>query len=255
MELILGDCLEELEKMKDNSIDCVITSPPYDNLRTYKDTLEWGEHIWKPVIKELFRVAKEGGVMVWVVGDATIKGSETGTSFKQALWAKKCGFNLHDTMIWEKAGQGAVGSNYCYWQNFEYMFVLSKGRPKSINLIEDRRNVYNKSKYVHGSRGEDGKSKSRKMLKHKDFGRRFNIWKITQETNKIHKAVFPEQLADNHIRSWTEKGDTVLDPFMGSGTTGVVCKKLGREFVGIEIVPEYYDLAKSRIENTATLFI
>mgnify|MGYP000971759844 CR=1 FL=1 len=134
MKLILGDCLEELKKIEDNSIDCVITSPPYDNLRTYKDTLEWGEHIWKPIIKDLFRVLKQGGVIVWVVGDATIKGSETGTSFRQALWAKECGFNLHDTMIYvthDQVEAMTMGDRIC---------VLNFGK---IMQVDTPLNLYN----------------------------------------------------------------------------------------------------------------
>ena len=124
------DCLEGLKLLDDNCIDLTVTSPPYDNLRTYNGYYFDFENI----AKELYRVTASGGVVVWVVGDATVKGNETGTSFKQALWFKECGFNLHDTMIWVKDGGGAVGSNKCYTQNFEYMFVFSKETPKTINL-------------------------------------------------------------------------------------------------------------------------
>ena len=124
MNLMLGDCLERMKEIPDGSVDLTVTSPPYDNLRTYNNSLDWGEHIWKPVLQELFRVTKKGGVVVWIVSDATIKGSETGTSFRQALYAKEIGFNLHDTMIYQKAGTGACGSNLCYLQSFEYMFVF-----------------------------------------------------------------------------------------------------------------------------------
>src|SRR5699024_1738375 len=140
INLMQGDCLERMKEMPDGSVDLTVTSPPYDNLRSYNGNNEqWGEHVWKEAIKDLYRVTKDGGVVVWVVGDATIKGSETGTSFKQALWAMECGFNLHDTMIYEKA-QACFGSNNCYLQAFEYMFILSKGRPKSLNFIRDRAN-------------------------------------------------------------------------------------------------------------------
>ena len=139
--IIHGDCLEVMQDIEDKSVDMVLTSPPYDNLRTYNNSLEWGEHVWKPVIEELYRVVKEGGVVVWVVGDATIKGSETGTSFKQALYFKEVGFNIHDTMIYDKGGQGATGSNLAYWQNFEYMFVFTKEKIKTFHPIEDRKNL------------------------------------------------------------------------------------------------------------------
>ena len=138
MKLIHGDCLIEMQNIPDGHIDLTVTSPPYDNLRTYNGSLEWGEHIWKPIIKELFRITKGGGVVVWVVGDATIKGSETGTSFKQALWAMECGFNLHDTMIYLK-DQLAFPDKNRYYNGFEYMFVLSKGKLKTFNPIQDKK--------------------------------------------------------------------------------------------------------------------
>lgn len=140
--LLHGDCLELMKDIEDNSIDLTVTSPPYDNLRTYNgNNAQWGEHVWKQVIAELYRLTKQGGVVVWVVGDATIKGSETGNSFKQALWAMECGFNLHDTMIWNKGSFTAVGAlKYRYAQVFEYMFVLTKGNLGTFNPIKDRKN-------------------------------------------------------------------------------------------------------------------
>ena len=92
------DCLNTMRAMPDGVIDLVITSPPYDDLRNYKGY----SFDFESIAKELFRVVKEGGVVVWVVGDATVDGSETGTSFRQALFFKEVGFNLHDTMIYMK---------------------------------------------------------------------------------------------------------------------------------------------------------
>ena len=132
MKLLKGDCLERMKEIADGSVDLTVTSPPYDNMRTYKGSLEWGEHVWKPVLEELFRVTKQGGVVVWVVGDATIKGSETGTSFKQALYAIECGFNLHDTMIWNKNSFSSPQPNR-YGPCFEYMFILSKGNHRLLS--------------------------------------------------------------------------------------------------------------------------
>ena len=131
-----------MSRMKEGSVDLVVTSPPYDNLRSYDNDIDqtWGEAVWKPIISELSRVIKEGGVVVWVVGDATIDGSETGSSFKQALYFMECGLNLTDTMVFQKGSRGAVGNNKIYWQSFEYMFVFSKGFPATINLIKDREN-------------------------------------------------------------------------------------------------------------------
>lgn len=131
------DCLEGFKRLSDASIDLTVTSPPYDNLRTYKGyTFEW-----KPVLEQLFRVTKQGGVVVWIVNDATVNGSETGTSFKQALYAMECGFNLHDTMIWKK-DSCAFPEETRYYPNFEYMFIFSKGKPKTLNFIEDRKNLW-----------------------------------------------------------------------------------------------------------------
>lgn len=100
--ITLGDCVELMKEIPDDFIDLTVTSPPYDNLRDYNNEMTWNFEKFKEVAKELFRITKPGGVVVWVVGDATIKGSETGTSFRQALFFKDCGFNLHDTMIYKK---------------------------------------------------------------------------------------------------------------------------------------------------------
>ena len=105
IELYNKDCLEILKNISGDTIDLTVTSPPYDNLRTYNGNIsQWSFDKFKDIAKELYRITKEGGVVVWIVGDATINGSETGTSFKQTLWFKECGFNLHDTMIWNKGG-------------------------------------------------------------------------------------------------------------------------------------------------------
>ncbi len=256
MELINGECLGVMKKMDDNCIDLTVTSPPYDNLRTYNDSLDWGEHVWKPVLQELFRVTKKGGVVVWVVGDATIKGSETGTSFKQALYAKECGFNLHDTMVYSKGGQGATGSNLSYWQDFEYMFVLSKGKPQAWHPIKDRKNKLKPRVRIEsqGHRHKNGGVKGKRIIQRKEYGKRFNIWCYHESgTRSNHPAIFPEKLANDHITSWSNEGATVLDPFMGSGTTGVACKNLNRNFIGIEKDEEYFKIAKDRVEGAKSL--
>ena len=257
MKLMLGDCLERMKEIPDGSVDLTVTSPPYDNLRSYNGNNEqWNEEAWKAVIAELYRVTKDGGVVVWVVGDATVKGSETGTSFKQALWAIECGFNLHDTMIYKKTGGGARGSNLCYWQNFEYMFIFSKGRPKTINLIKDKVNstAGKRNSGVNG-RGKNGEQRFKKVTRTAEFGKRENVWVIaagnnTSDDKTDHPAVFPESLANDHIISWSNSGNVVLDPFMGSGTTGKLAVKLGREFIGIELDEGYFEIAKKRIKKS-----
>jgi DNA modification methylase len=261
IQLINDDCLIALTKMEENSIDLTVTSPPYDNLRTYNgNNAQWGEAVWKSVIEELYTVTKPGGVVVWVVGDATIKGSETGTSFKQALWAKECGFNLHDTMIYNK-GNCPFPDRTRYSNIFEYMFVWSKGTP-TFNPICDKKNKTGGQKIQSTTlRQPDGSliktSAERNGLNKsiKEFGARFNIWEISpgwgkSHTDKYgyeHPATFPEQLAHDHIISWSNEGDTVLDPFMGSGTTGKMAKQLNRNFIGIELDAQYFDIAKQRI--------
>lgn len=258
-ELILGDSYIELTKIEDNSIDLTVTSPPYDNLRTYNgNNAQWGEPIWKGIIEELYQVTKPGGVVVWVVGDATIKGSETGTSFKQALWAMKCGFNLHDTMIWNKEYIVPKPSNR-YENSMEYMFVFSKGKPKTVNLLKDKINVGFGRKITGNKKNEFGEAvklhgaNAGKTVA--QFGTRHNVWLIDPARGKKghkHPAPFPEQLAHDHILSWSNEGDTVLDPFMGSGTTGVACKNTGRRFIGIELDETYFEIAQKRINETVT---
>ena len=250
VNLIHGDCLEKMAEIEDGSVDLTVTSPPYDNLRTYNGTLDWGEHVWKPVLDELFRVTKKGGVVVWIVGDATIKGSETGTSFKQALWAMECGFNL-ETMIWEKTGSGCLGSNNYYGQNFEFIFIFAKGAPAHGALLKDRPNkVKSGSVKVNAWLDKEGKGKTR-IVERKPLGKRNNIWRFDTQKNSDHPAPFPEQLAHDSIISWSNEGDTVLDCFMGSGTTGVACANLNRNFIGIEKDEKYFEIAKNRIERAA----
>ncbi len=247
INLMCGDCLELMKDMPDGSVDLTVTSPPYDNLRTYNGNIsQWSFEKFKEIAKELYRVTADGGVVVWVVGDATVKGSETGTSFRQALWFKECGFNLHDTMIWEKTGNGCLGSQKTYSQNFEFMFVTSKGIPKSTNLIRDRENkIKSGSVSVNGGL-TDGKGKYR-TIQRKPYGKRNNIWRVNQQQKSEHPAPFPLQLAQDHIISWSNENDTVLDCFMGSGTTGVACVNTNRNFIGIELDPQYFEIAKKRI--------
>jgi site-specific DNA-methyltransferase (adenine-specific) len=247
--LLHGDCLEVIKSLSNQSIDLTVTSPPYDNLRNYNGYL----FDFEGIAKELYRVTKDGGVVVWIVGDATINGSETGTSFKQALYFKEIGFNLHDTMIWNKGTFTAVGAlTSRYAPVFEYMFVLSKGQPKTFNPIKDRKNKHF-GRTKHGTfRQEDGSTKPLSSIGKliAEYGQRFNIWDISAEksnSNRLHPAMFPEQLIHDHIISWSNESDIVLDCFLGSGTTGKVAKQLNRQFIGIEISKEYLEIAKTRI--------
>ena len=246
--VLQGDCLEVMKDIPDKSIDMVLTSPPYDNLRDYKGyTFDF-----EGIAKELYRVLKDGGVCVWVVGDATIKGSETGTSFKQALYFKEIGFNLHDTMIWNKGGFSAVGALVNrYAPVFEYMFILSKGYPKTFNPIKDRKNIHGGEKASGTIRQSDGSMKPMsKVMIINEFGQRFNIWEQSPQRQKGgHPAPFPEKLAEDHILSWSNEGDTILDPMAGSGTTLKMAKKNNRNYIGIEISQEYIEIINKRLST------
>ena len=240
------NCLDTMSKMPNNFIDLTVTSPPYDNLRKYNGY----SFDFESIAKELYRVTKIGGVVVWVVGDATIKGSESGTSFKQALYFKECGFRLHDTMIYAKKAPIPLTHNR-YEQQFEYMFIFSKGKVSKFNPILEDCVSYGKKNHMTHRRLSDelsdasGKGKSVKKKRYK-----YNIWYF-QKRNKgsLHPASFPEQLASDHIISWSNEGDLVYDPFIGSGTTAKMAKINNRDYIGSEISKEYFDIANERITN------
>ena len=245
-----GDCLEVMKGIPDKSVDMVLTSPPYDNLRDYKGYT----FNFEGIAQEIYRVLKDGGVCVWIVGDATIKGSETGTSFKQALYFKEIGFNLFDTIIYQKRGGLMTGSIKGYSQKFEYMFVFSKnGYPKTINLIKDLTVKYTENR-TKKHRKKDG-SFDIQEWKCGGVTRRHNIWiydiglhKTTKDKLAFqHPAIFPEKLAEDHIISWSNEGDIILDPMAGSGTTLKMAKKNNRNYIGIEIAPEYIEIINKRL--------
>jgi len=246
-----GDCVDVMRTFPEGVIDLTVTSPPYDNLRTYKGyTFNFEE-----IAKELYRVTKQGGVVVWVVNDATIKGSETGTSFKQALYFKEIGFNLHDTMIYAKNAVGAAGSRYCYQQSFEYMFVLTKGKIKTFNPIKDLvpKNAGKPTRYTKNAKSNtEGYSTETHIKIAPKASKRKNVWYYnvgftSQDDKNSHPAVFPEQLAQDHILSWSNPGDIVLDPMCGSGTTCKMAKLNGRNYIGIDIAEEYVEMARRRV--------
>ena len=245
------DCVEGIKLLPNECIDLTVTSPPYDNLRTYNGIIEqWSFEKFQEIAKELYRVTKQGGVVVWIVADATIKGSETGTSFKQALYFKEIGFNLHDTMIWKKTNPIPLTHNR-YEQHFEYMFVFSKGSPKTFNPIKipcatkgqirNRKNSNKEEGSAVRNRNEVTVTKSEKI--------KGNVWEMPVSNTKYnHPAIFPEQLAQDHILSWSNEGDLVLDPFMGSGTTAKMALLNNRNFIGFELNQEYCKIAEKRIE-------
>ena len=239
--------------LPDDSIDLTVTSPPYDDLRKYNGY----SFNFADVAKELYRVTKKGGVVVWVVGDKTHRGSETGTSFKQALYFMEIGFNLHDTMIYAKKNYVPLTHNR-YEQQFEYMFVFSKGKLSTFNPIkEPTKEAGRISRLRHrknGSEIRDGSGKGRPIQKEKI---KPNIWfygvgkgVTTKDTIAFeHPAVFPESLVQDHILSWSNGGDIVFDPFMGSGTTAKMASLNNRKYLGFEVSEEYVRIADIRIKN------
>ena len=251
------DCRDGLKQLEDNSVDLTVTSPPYDSLRTYQDDeFAWNFDIFKEVADELYRVTKPGGVVVWVVGDEVVNGGETGTSFRQALYFQEVGFKIHDTMIYEKNSSTfpAKANSKRYSQIFEYMFVFTKGKIRGdIKLIADKRNKWagwtnwgTKTQYDK----EGNLVQSKKNIKPTpEFSLRTNIWKYTVSFNDKtgHPAVFPEKLAEDHILSWTNEGDVVLDPFMGSGTTAKMAMLNKRNYIGFEKNENYWEVSMNRV--------
>lgn len=253
-----ADNVVTLRDMVSDTVDLVVTSPPYDSVRDYGVSFGWD---FESLAKELFNVLKPGGVIVWIVNDQTIGGSETGSSFKQALFFMECGLNLHDTMIYQKHSF-RFPDKVRYYQIFEYMFVLSKGKPKTINLIADHKNLTHGDRLaVYRERKKSGEIiDSAYRLKNPsqtvaEFRVRNNVWIYDVGANCStkdrvaykHPAVFPEKLARDHIVSWSNEGDVVLDPFSGSGTTMKMCRELNRKGVGIEIEKEYCDISVDRL--------
>lgn len=259
------ECFKGMKQLDDNIIDLTVTSPPYDNIRLYNGYKFDFEH-FKKIAQELYRITKKGGVVVWIVGDQTINGSESGTSFRQALHFKdECGFKLYDTMIFQKQG-AKHPSSVRYYQVFEYMFILSKGKPKTFNPLKDRRNNWSTESWkTHKVRLQNGEFKTikdwKKIKPVEPYGIRFNIWKYFTGFNcttkdmkaRSHPAIFPEALARDHILSWSNEGDLVFDPMCGSGTVCKMAKLQNRKYLGFEISQEYVDIAIKRVKAATSI--
>ncbi|KKM81244.1 hypothetical protein LCGC14_1331810 [marine sediment metagenome] len=246
-KLYHGDCLDIMPQLE--PVDLVVTSPPYDNLRQY----EGYTFDFIGTAKAVSKLLKPGATLVWIVGDETINGDESGTSFTQALYYKSLGLRLLDTMIYEAKGTGAKGSNNAYWQAFEYMFVLTNGKIKTVNRIKDHRNITQGQirKSTPKSERIGTRTIGDKVFTTPPFSIRTNIWKYSTGKDGVinHPATFPEQLAQDHIISWSNEGNTVADIMMGSGTTAIACERLNRKWVGIETSELYCEEAASRIER------
>lgn len=252
-KIINGNCVDVMKAMPDNSIDMCITSPPYDNLRTYKGFI----FPFDDIAKQLFRIIKGGGIVVWIVCDATINGSETCTSFKQAINFVNTGFNLHDTMIFRKTNPVPQIYRKRYNNEFEYMFVFSKGAVATHHALKmpclHAGLELKGTTYKNYSKGEQKRGKLANPVKSEKI--KGNIWeyvvgkKAVDQEAKSHPAPFPYDLAKDHILSWSNENDIVLDPMCGSGTSCVAAFDNNRKFIGIDICAEYCALSKERIER------
>ena len=249
-ELLKGNCVDVMKSIPNNTIDLVVTSPPYDDLRKYNGY----SFDFENIAKELYRVVKDGGIVVWVVGDSTKNGSESGTSFRQALYFKEIGFSLYDTMIYQKQNYVPL-THRRYEQEFEYMFVLCKGtKPNTFNPIMIPCKYAGTETWggvsFHKTNDSGLVSVGKKVIKdYKQHGNIFCYLTNKSKETKNHPAPFPEQLASDQIISWSNEGDLILDPFVGSGTTGKMALLHNRNFIGIDISQEYLDIAKERIEH------
>lgn len=248
-KIYLGNNTELSVGLPDECIDLVVTSPPYGEIRDYNG-YSWD---FEALAKQLFRVTKTGGVVVWVVNDQSKNGDESGESFRQALFFKEIGFKLADTMIYQK--KGINGAYPLYYPMFEYMFIFSRGKIKTFNPICDIKNKYAGTKWAT-RRNKNGKLRP-EYMKTNEYSKRGNIWTYdtgrghtTKDTIAFkHPAIFPEALARDHIISWSNPGDLVFDPFMGSGTTAKVARDHGRDYIGFEISKEYIDIADERLRQ------
>lgn len=245
------NCLDGMKQMEAESVDLSVTSPPYDNLRKYNGYCFDFENI----ARQLYRVTKQGGVVVWIVGDQTSNGTESGSSFRQALGMMDIGFNLSDTMIWNKINPAPVFSTKRYNQSFDYMFVFVKGLTKTFNPIKVKCKQAGRlfNSYVETRRGNE--HKIHRIFKYNETKVDNNVWSINvDKRHNGHPAKFPFELVKRHIFSWSNEGDIILDPFMGSGTTAIVARALRRHYIGFEISEEYCAIAEKELNDYRSLF-
>ena len=245
------DCVKGMKDLPENCIDLVVTSPPYDNLRDYTGY----EFNYEKIASELFRITKNGGVVIWVIGDKIKNGNKSLSSFRQAICFQEIGFNVHDVMIYQKKNTPFMRSN-AYTNCYEFMFVFSKGKPKTFNPIKvkTKRNGY--EKLVSNKKSDGVNKKVLGELKKEKTS--INIWQYAvgfggSTKDKIafeHPAIFPERLVSDHIISWSNKDDVVFDPMCGSGTTCKMAKLNKRNYLGMEISEEYTDISRKRLKAT-----
>lgn len=252
-QIYCGECSEMMSQLPDDCIDLTVTSPPYDNLRDY----EGFTFDFEAIARQLWRVTKPGGVVVWVVGDAMIDGSETGTSFRQALGFMDIGFKLHDTMIYYRNSMPSVAIlQKRYEQHFEYMFIFSKNTPKVCNHLREKKISIDRRKIFTQHRiGDERSFRKNRTVNQNDTKIRGNVWRMLaggghHTKDKFahnHPAIFPEDLAHDHIISWSNPGDIILDPMIGSGTVAKMAMQTGRHYLGFDISEKYCELARKRV--------
>lgn len=248
------DCAVGMQQLPSECIDLVVTSPPYDDLRNYNGY----SFDFEGIASELFRVMKKGGVVVWVVGDKVKNGNKSLTSFRQALFFQDLGFLVHDVMIYKKKNTPFMRSN-AYTNSFEFMFVFSKGKPKTFNPLKTATVRQGFEKLVSNKKADGVNNKVLGELKKEKT--RINIWEyavgLGGSTNDKfafeHTAIFPEKLVNDHILSWSNENDIVFDPMCGSGTTCKVAALNKRNFIGMEISKEYTELSKKRVKTLESL--
>ena len=269
---ILGNSIDITPLIPDNTIDLIITSPPYDNMREYEgkivNNVLYEDNYTFPFIemaKEMYRILKDGGIAVWVVGDQVQDGGETGNSFRMALKFQEIGFRIYDTMIYHKNGS-PFPETARYSQVFEYMFVFLKGKkPNTVNLLIDKPNKWAGSANFgrHSVRKKNGDLQASENFIVKDFGARYNVWQYNTGKNYTtkdnyafeHPAMFPELLSEDHILTWSKEGDIVLDPMCGAGTTCKMARLNNRNFIGIDINEKYIDISNKRVSGITSYTI
>lgn len=257
-QVYCGECSELMKQIDSESVHMVLTSPPYSGLRNYKGYV----FDFEAIAEQINRILVPNGVVVWVVGDQTTKSGECGTSFRQALHFQSLGFNIHDTMIYKKNAIPYPDTKR-YYACFEYMFIFSKGgEPRVFNPLKDRRNKHANMKVSGTERKPDGSLKEKPCKKRgariKEFGFRWNVWEYNvgvvnygDKSIAEHPATFPMSLAKDHILSWSSPGDIILDPMAGSGTTPLMAKETGRNYIAMDIAPEYVDMMKYRLDHNS----
>lgn len=259
-----GNFLDRVKSFKSNSVDCTITSPPYDEIRDYEESLVWDLDVCRQMAEQLYRISKDGAVVCWVVADQTKDGSESGNSFRQALAFMDVGFKLHDTMIYKKENPPPTGGSNRYFQAWEYLFVFSKGTPKTFNpKMVKRKNKYNDKRTQRTKnfvRGKDGKHKTKRTVELREIVKSINIWSYvvgggnsTMDKEAFqHPAIFPEHLVYDLILTFTNKGDLLCDPMHGSGTVGKMALLTERRVLAFEKVHKYFGIAVDRATKYAS---